>query len=155
MVLADVKECKRCAALDRRKRFAYVVAMNDKPKFTPGPWVVDEDGDIRQARIDGAVGPTYMRGYRIAITASGTAGDYSNGADARLIAAAPKMYEAHAANEQDADAAAQCLPSLTGILGAIERGHANEIQDALTGVQEAIDAIRARSRAALAMVEGK
>lgn len=152
-------ECKRSAALDRCKRFAYVGCMDSEPKFTAGPWVVDASSDGRSGMsvrtadplCDGAdKGLRICRLSRVPGTSRGRMI-----ANARLIAAAPKMYEAHKANEQDADAAAQCLPSLSGILEAIEKGHTNEIQDALTGVQEAIDAIRARSRAALAMVEGK
>lgn len=53
-------------------------------KHTPGPWDVDSHGNIVQ-------GPGR---YKIAITSATSIADRSDGADARLIAAAPELLEA-------------------------------------------------------------
>lgn len=63
-------------------------------KHTPGPWEVDDNGNVRQVAPRGPTPLTKFRGYVVARTAGGTAGDRTDGADALLIAGAPDLLEA-------------------------------------------------------------
>lgn len=101
------------------------------PKFAPGPWVVDWDDFVVRAKspIDGRMVPV-ARLYGVGDDGSDVP------ANARLIAAAPDMYEALKSLIQDCETANARWVDQVGI-GAIDIN------------------VLSRARAALAKAEGK
>ncbi len=68
--------------------------MNKPAQFTPGPWVIDEDGRMIEAQL-----PNLCNEYEHICDLRGDRKGQINIGNAHLIAAAPVMYEAleHAA----------------------------------------------------------